>query len=388
MKGWQMVELAGKWLIIGLVFISIVACSNGDSGKSKPLEDKKSSNYNTKSCEYTLTQGDVADHSIIGTSLISKVYFDKEFNQSYLDAVASANVDSTINFVNQTGTTVYKSSMIDTKQCSSSLFVGADVMPKDIQNKWDAAIKQTEDTEGFILGLYLPHTNSSLFPSLQSNAAIIVRENTNRWTLVHEFMHHLFLIRSAEQGYDQDMSTIKFSKGFEELKAALDRKGISDSELAQGVAEPYINFAESLDERLIHFTLEEMTIEAILKEAYNNNKIKYAPSNSNWYIYSSAEAALKNYKLIKDLGEQIYLALPSSKDSLRTKITTILDKVRDRKLEIAQIQQKYPYYESSDYNALLAGSFSHNEGCSHQIEGERILNLTSKIKFPQIKVNK
>lgn len=382
-----MVGFAGKWLAVGLIFINIVACSNGDSGKSAPLEDKKVINYNTKSCDYTVTQGDIPSQQIIGTSIISKAYFGKEFNQNYLDAVASTSVDATINFVNQTGTTVYKSSLIDTQYCSASLFVGADIMPKDVQSKWDDAMEQIDGKEGFILGLYLPRTSSKLLPSLNVNAAIIVRENTNRWTLIHEFMHHLFLLRAAEQGYDQDMSKVKLSKALKELMDALNRKGISDSELVLGAVEPYITFAESVDDQLIHFTLEEMTIEATLKEAYNNNKIKYAPSTSNWYINSSAEMAVKMYDNIKELGEQIYLELPQSKDELRTKVSAILDKVRDRKLEIAQIKQKYPYYEQSlDQNALLAGYHPHNEGCSHQVESERILNMTNKIKFPSKKV--
>ncbi len=379
----------------GLVFvllISSMACSQNDSinihGLSL-LEDKKNYHYNTKSCDFTFTDGNSINHNIIGTSSISKAYFGKEFNKNYLEAISSASVEATLRFVNQTGVTVYKSSLIETEYCSSSLFSSASTMPQDIQDKWTTSIQQIDDKDGddgFVLGLYLPPTKSHLFPSLHSSGAIIIRENTNRWTLIHEFMHHLFMLRSREKGYDPDVSLINFSKNFENLKSILAREDISIIKMATDAVEPYLNFVESLDEQLVQFPLEEMTIEAVLKDA--SDTIKYAPPTSNEYIHSTANIALKNYMRIVNLGESIYRELPVEEKALHEKMSVAMDKIADRILEITMIQQKYPYSHREslgDNFLLLANSESthvHHKGCPHTIEGERILNMTIQLQFP------
>lgn len=379
-----MTGVMGKFLVTGIVLSSIVACS-GSSDGGKSLKDQKVPSYNTKSCAYGLTEGSLADTYVLGTSNNTKSYFGKEFNQNYLNAVSDASVDATISFVNQTGATVYKSSLIDTKECTASLFAGANSMPTDVQKRWDEANKTTEGTDSFILGLYLPRTASYSYPSLNTGAAIIVRENTNRWTLVHEFMHHLFMLRSTEQGYDQEIDGAKFSQAASDLQAVLDRKDLSDSELALKAVEPLARFAEGLDSRLVHFTLEEMTIEATLKDSYESGKLHYVPTGSNWYIYSSAETALKNYKIVDDLAFAIRLSLPYDKTAERATLVNISNKINERKAAIYEIKRKYPFDDSAlTGGVLLAGAAEQHEGCSHQAEGQEILKITSKLRLPKV----
>lgn len=377
----------GKFLVIGIVLSSIVACSNSSSDGGGNLKDKKVISYNTKSCEFSLNQGDSAKSWLLGTRDIKSSYFDKEFNRAYLEAVSKASVSETIRFVNQTGATVYKSSLVETKECSSSLFADANSMPSDIENKWNEATKTTDDSDSFVLGLYLPKTDSSKYPSLYNGAAIIVRENTNRWTVVHEFMHHLFMLRASEQGYDETTGRENYINGITELKMVLERKDLTDAQIALAAVEPMKKYAAGLDSMMIHFTLEEMTIEATLKDTLAAGSLKYVPANSNWYIYSSAENASKSYDSVYDLARAIRSALPYDKTLERSAMDSIINLVLTRKTAMSEITRKYPYDNKALIGGMLLLPDDQHTGCSHTAEVQQILNEGAKIGLPKFPKN-
>lgn len=375
----------GKFLVTGIVLSSIVACSGSSDGGNN-LRDKKVASYNTKSCEFSLNQGDSAKSWLLGTRDIKSTYFDKEFNRAYLEAVSKASVSETIRFVNQTGATVYKSSLVETKDCSVSLFADANSMPSDIEAKWNESTK-TDDSDSFVLGLYLPKTDSAKYPSLYNGAAIIVRENTNRWTVVHEFMHHLFMLRASEQGYDETTARENYINGLTELKTVLDRKDLTDAELALAAVEPLKKYAAGVDSMLIHFTLEEMAIEATLKDTATAGNLQYIPSNSNWYINSSADIAADEYKKPYQLAKAILSLLPYNKTLERAAMDSIMNLILSRATTMTELTRKYPLDKKALQGGMLLLTNDQHSGCSHAAEVQEVFKEGAKINLPKFPKN-
>lgn len=379
-----MIVQLNKILISFLLLNSLIACS--EKKLSKNLQDKPTStiaSYDTKSCKYELLEGDSADFSLVESADFASSYFNKEYNQAHLNAILTTNVSASIDFINKTGATVYKSSAIASQVCQKPLFAQATTLPKDLDTIWSTATGSHQDKDSLILGLYLPKSFDQTSPSLQSSAAIILRENTNRWTLVHEYMHHLFSQRSIELGYDQNFETSQLNSAIYEMRRIAQDPNKSDSSKSLLLAQPFAQYAKGIDNQMIHFSLEEITIEATLKTLQNQGSLKYAPSGSNWYISVSAEKAIENYKTVEDLGYTLLLELPYNAVKERGLVLDVLEKITDRLSEIEAIRREF----SKEHYSLLAGNGlapdehrTHHEGCSHEEESKRLSELTQQVK--------
>lgn len=365
----------GRLASLAFVLNSLLACSN--SGSSTPLVTPKT-NGQTQSCDFGLNEGDPAQFSLLGIERLSKADFDKEFNAAYLDAIGTANIPNTLKFIQQTGAVVYKSSLIPTKGCSQNLFTEASPMPSDVQSRWDAANGTTE-SDTYILGLYLPQNKETDAPSLKRNAAIIIRENTNRWTLVHEYMHHLFMVRALQQGYSDAQTNSVFKSSLDEVTQISNRTDISKAEMAALSALPYARLAKALDTKLIHYTLEEMAIEARLQQALSQGRLKYVPKNSNWYIAQSGKSALEIYAAIENMGSTLLsdLSRDGSKRSESDAYTATLRNLSARQSAIKGLQRAYPddSQQALAGSSLAASASPVHMGCSHEAETEKLLQV-------------
>lgn len=373
-----------RTLIYFLLFNSLIACS--EKKPTKNLQDKPTStiaNYDTKSCKYELLEGDSADFALVESVDFANTYFNKEYNQAHLNAILTTNISASIDFINQTGATVYKSSPIASQVCQRPLFAQATTLPKDLDTIWSNATGSHQDKDSLILGLYLPKTSDQTSPSLKSSAAIILRENTNRWTLVHEYMHHLFSQRAIELGYDQNFETSQLNSAIFEMRRIVQDPNKSDSSKTLLLAQPFAQYAKGIDNQMIHFSLEEITIEATLKKLQNQGALKYAPSGSNWYISVSAEKAIENYKAVEDLGYTLLLELPYNAIKERELIVDALSNISERMSEIESIRSEFPkeHYNFLAGNGLVSDDHrTHHEGCSHEEESNRLAELTQQVK--------
>jgi len=369
-----MTGVLGKFLVMGVVLSSIVACSSDDS--SKKVAPTGSDTY---SCLFAFSEGGQADYSALRTAKNAQTYFEKEYNQNYLDAVSAASAEATMDFVNQTDATVYKSELITTNLCSSNLFATAKDMTLDVEARWNSA----KDTvkKGTILGLYLPQVDSKDYPSLKNSAAIIIRENTNRWTLVHEFMHHLFMLRSLEQGYRDDQLRSDLSKVSAEVNAIYpdEDQPLTEAQ-ALKLAIPLAKYTKIADTFLVHYFLEEMTIEATLKDAASAGSLKYVPTGEdNWYIAVSAQKAVDLYAGLAGEIANVAKKLPSNANAEVMALYDAISIIKKRKETIDLIQKRFPYDLSTQGGALLTAKAHEHQGCAHEAEGEEIMKSIEKV---------
>lgn len=379
-----MIVQLNKLILAAFIINSLVSCAKHD--RNKNLQDKPTNTvakYDTQSCKYDVLEGDQADFTLSDTNDFTASYFEKEYNKAHLAAILSTNVSNTIEFINKTGVTVYKSSPIASQICQRPLFAQASELPSDLEKIWKMANGDHKEKDSLILGLYLPQDFDNTSTSLKKSAAIIIRENTNRWTLVHEFMHHLFSQRAIQLGYKQNEEKSKLESAIYNMQRIAKDPSKSEAEKYFQLVSPFIAYAHGIDSQMIQFSLEEITIEATLKNLQNQGLLKYAPAGSNWYISVSAEKALENYKKVEDLGYSLYLELPHTAIKERESIMNVLSMVSKRTQAIENIQRQFPTEDYSFYttHGVMPDSEGlHHEGCAHEEEAKRISDLTEQVQ--------
>jgi hypothetical protein len=312
---------------------------------------------------------------------VQTVSFGKKFNSEYLRAVGRTDIPGTVQFINQTTAHVYQSSVVHSTVCSKDLFEALPKMPRDVTKKWrDASPKQAN---AVLMGLYLPKDedirNTDL-PSVKTKAAIVVRTNTSRWTLVHEFMHHLFMLQAVTEGYNERVA-------WNELLRTVDRTEQidKDTSLTAGQkldlqAENYPALLAAFDSQMVHFTLEEMTIEKTMKEHLRNAQLAYAPESSNWYIQASASKAKETYNSVRKFGEDL-IRIANQNPGHQPAV----DKIRNANLlidrrvsEMSLITASFPD-TGSMMDHSLAPAFDLHNGCSHETQGDDVLALAKNL---------
>lgn len=347
-------------LFLSVLLLTSVACSNSSGGSSSG-DVLPPADIDTRSCVYEATEGDVAVMENLEGTEIVKASFDKEYNHSLLQGVLGASVVESIPFINQTGATVYKAprAFVE-KHCSRDLFASAKTPPSDLVQEWRRAAG--DGTDGVLMGLFLPRLS---LPSTKDKAAILVIENGNRWTLVHEFLHHLFMKQAETTGYSDTESQAEYRKQIKAFNAIAD-SGASNKEIARRVAKMFPSFIKAIDTMLVHFPLEESTIERLMKDEARRGNLKYAPESSNWYLNSSADKAIDLYKALEKIESKI-----DQENESTIAIREAMKVVTARISEARRLKNEYPEMRNASFEF---GRHEDHEGCSRQDETEKMIN--------------
>lgn len=349
---------------------SLTACSEGGSSSSGRVDEKPTTptDYNTQSCVFERTDGERAIIQNLSRPSIITASFGKKYDRALLEGVHEASVLESIQFINQTGGTVYQAPRTPTTKCSRDLFSVAKNLPSDLSNEWNRAA----GGDGILLGLFLPRKS---FPSTQDKAAIIVTLNGNRWTLVHEFMHHLFLKQAEVDGYTDEAAKAEFGEVIR-LIDQIDNSGSSDDEKARRYADILPRFYAAFDSMLVHFTLEEATIERTMKVDSNRGKLRFAPASTDWYLNSSIEKAVGLYGQIKSLANEI--ARRDTRPQTTTMVRQVISDIDNRINEAQNVKNNYNA-EFKAPIALMEGSMDEHIGCSHEKESEQMMEVMESV---------
>lgn len=379
--------LLAETFAVTLLAISLTACSGGSSSSSGDRAEPVR-NIDLKSCTYNATEGSSADFQSLSIENLKETSFGKKFNRALLEAVGKASVNETVKFVNMTDVTIYQAPAIQTSACSQELFANVATLPQDLFEEWDDARTNSNGSKGILLGLYLPEKSKlGTISSLNDQAAIIVSKNVSRWTLIHEFMHHLFMLQARTEGYDSDTSFMTLSKNIDAYNANINNKSISEVERARRATELYAQVSQSFDEQLVHFTLEEMTIEKELKDSYRDGSVAYAPPSSNWYLNDSAERAIERYNKTNRIAQSLKTeALINGLTEEAKRMDLVIAQNNLRISEINQITYQFPNKSENILAGIqgLPGIEADHSGCSHAKKGDDLDSMFKKIQpFPQ-----
>lgn len=233
--------------------------------------------------------------------------FEKPYNPNWLMAVGRASIVDTIRYIEGKGAKVYRSEPVSAR--SSLNLTAAAPMPEDLDREWRRSDHPLAGSVcGFLVGLYLGKETRGL-PSVRRKAAIIVREDAGRWTLVHEFMHHNFRTQAVERGYNHDVKEEQRAKLYSEIESLKKNRTLKDAEYASRLSELFQQLIDVVDEVIVHYQFEEVAIETLLQDKFEKAELTYVPFSS--YENASAYVAASKKNI-----EEMYRGLTATYDEL------------------------------------------------------------------------
>lgn len=297
-----------KFLLVVLTSLFLAGCSKGGGG-SPSVEE---TGYIDYSCDFSPDDGEKAPAVSPQSLNYEKASFSKVISRSSIEAIALASGKETINFAISVGALFYRVVRSPHDKCLHYSFLP--LVPPDLEKEYIEAEKDLKKNER-ILGVYLPQGKPGL-PTNANQAGILVREDSNRWTLVHELMHHLFELGRRSQNAENEDNLMKrylaAHKVMKETRNILSLGTGADTQKVLDFQKNLIVLMESEKEVLTRFALEEMAIEKIMQTERAKGKMTYMPDrtrSSSWYITRSYEAAKEEIDYISDLARSNYLQL-------------------------------------------------------------------------------
>lgn len=369
-------------LVISSSFL-FFGCGNSEN---KKIEDVYTIDYDTQSCKFSATEGGGVNLSKAQSKKWNKGAFDKEFNESLFEEIRHASLLNTIEFVRRTGVELFKAPPVATTSCSASLFADLPMISGGVKRNWDQSSAAVETKNGFVLGLYLERQQFS-DEILDRSAVIVVRENTNRHTLVHEFLHHLFTERANQKGQSALQARNEINRLVREIER-LERQKLGAAENLKKKIELFSRYVEALDRFFLGFYLEEVAIEKLIKDQIKLKKMSFIPNIGNGYLLHSARTALAEYEKMEESAsklESLASLIGEREESEKIKKTQML--ISSRILEINKIQSQYPTEKSPEgLLGFAAVNSNHNKieaqaGCSHVKEADLVMEKIKNIQF-------
>lgn len=355
----------GRGLLAVTLLASLTACSGGDNKKSA-LRDQAAGgqgNSTKTGCVYDFEDGATLSSTLPARD-IRVTFFGKKLDLSRLKAVGAASARSTYEFMKADGVDAYHTRRDKEEACL--LFTRIPEATGGIRSAWNEVNK-----EGGLLGLFLPVNRVRDTGFASSRPVIMLRADTDRYTLVHEYMHFVFnALREAEGKSDAELIA-RFERqmaNYKRLGEGLRNESKAD---LSAFIDAYLDLGHTIVEVADGFPLEEMTIESVLNMANARGELSHVSQrnrgNSAAYILTSAVTAVRYFDdyVNETLGKTIVDTLNRVGDSRAARVEALLRKVDERKAEAKTLIQKYG---GMDAQQKLASGVSLGETHVHTAE--------------------
>ncbi len=247
---------------------------------------------------------EVGPSALIGnatkTEFVKSEFFNKPYDRYDLEAVLDASVKSTAQYVNSLGITLRKVvNGSPAGKCPN--YFGVPNAPDDLLAIWNEAAAGSSNNSS-LQGLFFEYcgqgTGAGCKEREMINPTILVNHVADRWTLVHELMHHNFNQgRKADaeipSAFRLDQMTKYHSNQFKKfLKDFEDLPNRGDLSSAVTELETLVKIGHHA---LARKPLEEVAIEGMLIDLWAKDEFKNSGSRepSTWYMEYSRTEAMK-----------------------------------------------------------------------------------------------
>lgn len=342
---------SGPFLLVIFAFGALAACSAEQSSRAKAPEltgPTQSTAYQENSCAFTFEEGrnEVPE---VAAAEMTTTFFRKRLDLGRIKSVAGLSMRATSEFMVADGVDVYHVPLRVPRESCSPL-ASLRVAPSNLTEIW-RTVDSTGDTEVSVLGLYLP--TDRIRRQGATRPAILVRPDTDHYTLIHEYAHFLFDRERERVGRtDSRLFTDIF-----EAERRLDRLTAPSSDSSDAQISEYVEAWSRVARLTIELTetygLEEMTIEALLTEAARANLLEQATAfnrmNSMGYIRGSAEKVEDDFyqKIDARLAPLLVLTHSRSLDAAVTQLRDVQQRISANRREMENIKTRYATGRSS-----------------------------------------
>lgn len=360
-----------------VLIILLTSCNKGNDTNTAP-QLVRTFNDRKASCKFQFQDGGTAPAMLPVKNIVASS-FEKKYDKSLLEAVINASGFETERFAKLTGVTYYKVANTAAEYgCpfTTSLPQAIPAIEKEFRDA--EADVQKINAKVTLEGFYLDEQMVTNITNAESNKPLIVlKDDSDRYTMVHEFMHHLYQLEKPITGYQ---SQVLYSRSTDVFSDSIDDYEKNET------TENLKNIVNKLEIRVLDFILvqknyplEEMANETELNKKFELGLFRFISrserANGDWYIISSADKAKlrieKTKKLIQSILSEINAKIPD--DSLiQTQISSMFILLNDLSTEIkilesaAQSRVDYRRKSNSSLNALVFEStLMHTKICNH-----------------------
>lgn len=373
------------FVLVLSALLFVVGCADSGSGsKDTPLEQTPEKPRGTDpSCLYGYTQGANAPSGLLSERIVT-TFFGKRFDENKLIPLLDVSGAETVRFAELTGVRFYKTNYFAQKSCSYTISLPN--APSDIRQVFDKGGAN-------VLGLYLPKKYSS-FQTVENEAAIQVRVDSDRWTLTHEFMHHLFSTLANQSGVTDDELKAAIDVNIKSYQEAINSASTTDIKAYTKAGQSLSRVNAAFQELMRRFSLEEMTIETLLAKKYDQSQFTLVAEsqreNGAYYIVSSAKKAREPMTTLSDESKRVMDILKTSADVAAIQVvqglTSDLSNYNKLFAELQTLElpardyiNKHSLESLNSRNSIRGGArAASHAGCSHTGQIDEIIE---QIKF-------
>jgi hypothetical protein len=395
-----------KNLILCLSLLSILSsCSGGGSDNVAPAL-VRTFDDRSGSCDYKYNEGGSAPYMLPAPNVKTSL-FGKQFDASLLEAVGASSGAETVRFAQMTGVTFFKVANINLKYgCpyTQSLPTVHSIIEAEFRES-EAKVQQA-NKDSTLEGFYLDYdmVSDALGQSNNVGPLIVVKDDSERYTIVHELMHHIYQLQNPKTGMqiqiDHSRSAREYSKAADAYNKDQSAKNF------ETVVSRFETRTRDFITVLINYPMEEMANETELFNLFNSGKLRYVNKNSrrdaDYYIYSSAEKALERLKAVQEELSELTSIVDSSTDqdapadvraALKARLSAIDTKFKSTASDVRVTQSQARNRlqgsrsgsgSSSTQFGLVAAEVASTVGCNHSHGVDQQLkdieNNISKIK--------
>lgn len=292
-------------MTLGAIGCAPAGDGGGEPGKATTVVTPESHNtYTRASCQFRFDEGDEVRESLFGTRDHRVTLFGKSIDLAPLRAVLQASGSATVAWIGRFGAQVY--GMPGKLSLACPFFAHLPAPPEDFGAYWSEATKGNTSTQ-FVAGLYAGARHPKVPTTTAGGDGVLgVRQDASRWTLVHEFGHHLFQVRKNELGEAPDEEVqaklLRALMLFDDAQKAYARSPTLVTRRDQ--ARRLVELAPLLQSMFTRFHLEEVSIEVLLRQAYSAGRTSYLADeldSGRGYILQSAVSA---YKMLQEVQKE------------------------------------------------------------------------------------
>ncbi|MCB0378975.1 MAG: hypothetical protein KDD33_10820 [Bdellovibrionales bacterium] len=303
-------NIATRVLLLTGLFPILVQCGGESSSPQTP--DDLIGQVDTGQCAHSPYDGPEADVANKSFAYQDSGYFGKMANTDHLDALLQASGVQAYRYIRSQGVDVYYIKEKSQSQCR--YFTFAKKAPSDYRQKWRDKAGPNDGSNGAtLLGLFLTYFSRSSTGDVRLvDPTILLRHDTQKWTILHEFTHYLFAdSRSQEKfmKFNEEIATDMQTSNNDILLAKANFLEERSPEKALLLLMQWSRFFKLSHKLHSRNALEEFTIESMLNERYRAGRITLInptldTRNGIRYMQSNAAKVYPRYqKLVESIRD-------------------------------------------------------------------------------------
>ncbi len=289
--------------VLGFAFL-LLACSPQGPEDNAPRRIPELPQYDRSACRdvQPYEGGEAPRGNHLQNNFVTENAFNKPYDRADLDAVLNASAVQTSVYVMDMGVNVYR---IPRARNQCPMFYALPEVPSNLRAVWDEIAGGSG--QGQLAGAYFEICEGTCPDKSMANPTILVHEASDRWTLVHEMMHHNFnALRKASSTESINSIRERVRSGQVNLEQLVDSYDQNrNRQTLTSIANQVYTLINSIYVLMVNTTFEEIAIESLLLEEAAAGNYTFISRDSAqsaiWYIKLSRQDGLRHFAAFSDV---------------------------------------------------------------------------------------